>query len=482
MMTSLLVAASSFLAASAPMEVKPQPIVLFEIGGTTATEEAVSMGKDVFDPMDWKAYESPQGKEMAYLVINGGNPSELRVNLDGKKSGCDQTVAELIRQQIDEGGTAVVEGDNRDTLFLNDLYMHLADHYMQYHNKDNERRFVVMFKKRDKGLLAKGPERVHQVCAVANDPEQAEDREEIVMDGTGITFGHGTPPMVASALRRLHQNLGHPQTGDLIRHLRLAGCDSTVLKAARSLRCQVCDANVGPKIARPSVTPQLCDWNDTVGIDLFYAHDSNDVKHTFLSAVDYGTTYHLAIRVDGQSADDIEAKFNEMWVMPFGPPKSVVVDLDGGVQGALGRLCDWHNIAMKSVAAQSHWQAGMIERQQAWRKNMWERLVYQLTIGEDEVDIACPIVNGAKNDLRRRCGHSPSQWVFGRAPRIPEDLQIRGWRQPCDLGRERGLALPETVGDARRRSGGLSSEPDRQQAPQGLPTKDKDCFSTPRNW
>ena len=423
MMTSLLVAASSFLAASAPMEVKPQPVVLFEIGGTTATEEAVNMGKDVFEPMDWKAYESPQGKEMAYHVINGGSPSELRVNLDGKRSGCDQTVAELIRQQIDEGGTVVVEGDNHDTLFFNDLYVHLADRYMQYHNKDTERKFVVMFKKRDRGLLAKGPRRVHQVCAVANNPEQAEDREEIVMDGTGVTFGHGTPPMVASALRRLHQNLGHPQTGDLVRHLRLAGCDSTVLKAARSLRCQVCDANVGPKIARPSVIPQLCDWNDTVGIDLFYAHDSNDVKHTFLSAVDYGTTYHLAIRVNGQSADDIEAKFNEMWVIPFGPPKSVVVDLDGGVQGALGRLCDWHNITMKSVAAQSHWQAGMIERQQAWWKNIWERLVYQLTIGEDEVDIACPIVNGAKNDLRRRCGHSPSQWVFGRAPRIPEDLQ-----------------------------------------------------------
>ncbi|CAE7324982.1 RE2, partial [Symbiodinium sp. CCMP2456] len=349
---------------------------MFEIGDTRASEEAVALGKDVFEPMDWKAYESPQGKEMAYHVINGGTPKELHLNLDGKRSGCDAAVGELAAQQIQEGGTVVVEGSNADSLFNNEFFV--------------------------------------DVCTVGVEVSQGDQHREVAMDGTGITFGESTPPMVASALRRLHQNLGHPQTGDLIRHLRLAGCDGPVLKAARSLKCQVCDANVGPKIARPSVIPQLCDWNDTVGIDLFYAHDSNDVKHTFLSAVDYGTTYHLAVRVDGQSADDIEAKFNEMWIIPFGPPKSVVVDLDGGVQGALGRLCDWHNIAMKSIAAQSSKPGG---------KNIWERVTYQLTVSDDEVDLAVPIVNSAKNDLRRRCGHSPSQWVFGRAPRLPEDLQ-----------------------------------------------------------
>ena len=177
------------------------------------------------------------------------------------------------------------------------------------------------------------------------------------------------------------------------------------------MKCQVCEANAAPKIARPSTIPHLYDWNDTLGLDLFYAHDSDDVKHTFLSVVDYETTYHLAAQVNGQSADDIEAKFNEMWILPFGPPKSVAIDLETGL-AALGRLRDWHGIGVRSVATQSHWQAGMVERQQAWWKSVWERVVYQLSVTEDEVGITVPIINNAKNEL-----------VFGKDPRTPEDLR-----------------------------------------------------------
>ncbi|CAE7241098.1 RE2 [Symbiodinium sp. CCMP2592] len=423
LMATLLTAASSYLANHVFPDSIVEPIVIFEIGGTAGTEEAVSLGKDVFEPMDWATYQSPEGKQTAYHVINGGTPRELRVNLFGKKDACNRPVLELMQQQINEGGTVVVKGSSQDTIYDEELFKYLRDNYTQYNGNEHGEETYILYRACERSEKMPGPTRCHQVCVVDRSGEGDGLAHDVAYDGTGITFGETTPPMIASALRRLHQNLGHPQNCDLIRHLRLAGCDEPVIKAARGLRCQVCEANAAPRIARPSVIPQLCDWNDTVGIDLFYAHDINDVKHTFLSAVDYGTTYHLAVKVDGQSAEDIEAKFNEMWIVPFGPPKSVVVDLDGGVQGALGRLCDWHNIAMKSIAAQSHWQAGMIERQQAWWKNIWERLVYELTIGEDEAEIPAPIINSAKNDLRTRCGHSPSQWVFGRAPRIPEDLQ-----------------------------------------------------------
>ncbi|CAE7449306.1 GIP, partial [Symbiodinium sp. KB8] len=349
MMTTLLTAASTFLAATAYTDVQAEPVVMFEIGGTRGSEEAVSLGKDVFEPMDWKTYESPEGKEVAYHVINGGTPKELRINLDGKKHGCNEAIVDLMHQQVQEGGTVVVAGPAEDSLYYDENYIPFADKYLQYSNDEDGEKFMVFYQKKEEKHTVRGPDRVHQVCAVENNGGERAEEGGPAMDGSGITFGEGTPPMVASALRRLHQNLGHPQAGDMIRHLRLAGCDGPILKAARSLKCQVCDANIGPRIARPSVIPQLCDWNDTVGIDLFYAHDTNDVKHTFLSAVDYG--------------------------------------------------------------------------QQAWWKNVWERLVYQLTIGEEEVDLAVPMVNAAKNDLRRRCGHSPSQWVFGRAPRIPEDLR-----------------------------------------------------------
>ena len=423
MIATLISAATSYMATYTLPEVEAAPIVIFEIGSTEATEEAVALGKDVFEPMDWETFASPEGKGTAHHIIHGASPKELKVALGGKPDSCNEALLELIEQQLHEGGAVVVEGETSDSLFLDEKFQGILENHTQYVTQSDLAKQVVMYKSRPDRLPVRGQNRVHHVCAVEQVQQHRQGRDEVVMDGSGIVFGEGTPPRVASALRRLHQNLGHPRQADLIRHLRLAGCDNEILKGARSLRCQVCDANVAPRIARPSVVPQLCDWNDTVGVDIFYAHDIDDKKHTFLSVVDYGTTLHQVVRVDGQSSDDIEGKFNELWILPFGPPKVVVADLDGGVQGAIGRLCEWHNIGMRSIAAQSHWQAGMVERQQAWWKNIWEKLVYQLSIGEEEVDIAVPIVNGAKNDLRRRCGHSPSQWVFGRAPRLPEDLQ-----------------------------------------------------------
>ena len=96
-----------------------------------------------------------------------------------------------------------------------------------------------------------------------------------------------------------------------------------------------------------------------------------------------------------------------MWLIPFGPPKAVVIDLEGGLQAALGRVCDSHGIGARSVAAQSHWQPGVVECQQAGWKHIWEKVSYQLSVTEEEVELVVPSSNSAKNDFRRRrCGYS----------------------------------------------------------------------------
>ncbi|CAE7780747.1 RE1 [Symbiodinium sp. CCMP2592] len=422
MMATLISAAGNYLAEHVHPQVQRNPVVLFEIGDTESTQQAAELGKDVFEPMTWERYRSPEGKTDAFHIVNGGTPRELRLHLDGKSTECDEAILELMKQQVNDGGTVVLSGKPGDTLFEHiDKDPGLLG-CKQHGYEDGLKVFMVFFKDKETTQRVKGPGRVHEVKVVSSE-EPGQDNEALAMGATGISFGKDTPRPVATALRRLHQNLGHPRQEDLIRHLRLAGCDQSVLKAARSMRCQVCEANAAPKIARPSTIPPMADFNDTLGLDLFFCHDTDDVKHAFLSVVHYGTTYHTVVKLDGQSGEDIEAKFNEMWLIPFGPPKAVVIDLEGGLQSALGRVCDWHGIGVRSVATQSHWQAGVVERQQAWWKHIWQKISYQLSIGEDEVNVAVPIISSAKNDLRRRCGYSPSQWVFGKAPRVPEDLQ-----------------------------------------------------------
>eukprot|EP00959_Pyramimonas_sp_CCMP1952_P225769 4721013-Pyramimonas_sp.AAC.1 len=36
--------------------------------------------------------------------------------------------------------------------------------------------------------------------------------------------------------------------------------------------------------------------------------------------------------------------------------------------------------------------------------------------------IIVSVVTGARNALRRQCGSSPEQWVFGKSARLPADL------------------------------------------------------------
>ena len=207
-----------------------------------------------------------------------------------------------------------------------------------------------------------------------------------------------------------------------MRHLRLAGCEDTIVKAAKGMKCDICAATAGPRISRPSAVPRMYDFNDCVGADLLHHHDIDDKRHTFLSLVDWGTSYHIVIPLEGFDSEDIEKAFNDHWVVPFGPPKTVSLDLDGAVQKGICRLCDWHSIGVKNVAAQAHWQAGITERQGAWWKSIWDRVRHELSITEDEVHLAASLVSSAKNELRRRCGHSPTEWVFGRHPRLPEGL------------------------------------------------------------
>ena len=119
-----------------------------------------------------------------------------------------------------------------------------------------------------------------------------------------ISFSKGSKvrPEVASALRRLHQNLGHPDAHDLARHLRLAGADQSVIDAAKGLRCMTCERNQRGGTAKPSAMPTILEFNQVVGVDAFSVVDSSGVRYEMLSAVDHGTGFHLVVELKGHTA------------------------------------------------------------------------------------------------------------------------------------------------------------------------------------
>ncbi|CAE7692154.1 GIP [Symbiodinium sp. CCMP2592] len=386
LMTTLIVAANSYMTEICGPPPAPSPIVMMEIGGYEGTVEATELDKAVLEPMSWDDLKDSDLQETAHHFVIGASPKELRIHLRDMPAGCFSFAKELIRTQLDEGGEVVLRGE---------VPGNLTDDFKEdvsFFTSGDEDSWMILRKAKKGQKPLQGPHglRPHEVQAV-----HAEDRpkEPHKLDGSGITFDKEVAAHVQSSLRRLHQNLGHPRKEDLLRHLRLAGCEPHIWKAVKGMK-----------------------------FDLFYVHDINDKRHTFLSMVDWATTYHVVCRMESETAEDVEKAFNKMWLGPFGPPTMVSLDLDPKIQSGMSRLCDWHTIRVKDVAAQAHWQAGVTERQGGWFKGIWDRVVQELSVAEDEVELAGALVCAAKNDLRRRCGHSPSQWVFGKSPRLPPEL------------------------------------------------------------
>ncbi|CAE7510826.1 GIP [Symbiodinium sp. CCMP2592] len=414
LMATLLAATGTYLNETIGPPADYDPIVMMELGGYEGTSEAVELGKAVIEPLIWTDLLDPKTQENAYYFVTGASPRELRIHPDEMPGALETFVKGLIGEQIREGGEVVLRGHRAHELAKG------YENYLKYKTTDNEDAWVILGKSKDGGrTTGEGPRR-HDVCVVG--AEDSREERAPRLDGSGITFDESVPGILQSSLRRLHQNLGHPRSEDLCRHLRLAGCEPHVVKAVKGMRCETCEATKHAQIARPTALPRLLDFNTCVGVDIFYCHDINDVRHAFLAIVDWATTYQVAVLLEAETGPDIERAFNDHWLGVFGPPTTVSLDLDGKVQAGLARLCDWHSIKVKDVAAQAKWQGGVTERQIGWFKGIWERVVHELNVGSEEAALAASMVCAAKNDLRRRCGHSPSQWVLGRSPRVPEDL------------------------------------------------------------
>ena len=67
-----------------------------------------------------------------------------------------------------------------------------------------------------------------------------------------------------------------------------------------------CAATKGAGIARLSTLPRLLDFNSCVGVDIMYCHDCQDKRNAFLSTTDWGTSYHIVVKLRSESGPDGE--------------------------------------------------------------------------------------------------------------------------------------------------------------------------------
>ena len=392
---------------------------LLEIGGMTQTLDATTVFERITgEPLLWPDIPTNHAGSYVLKYILELNPRMLWLHPPTGYTGEDERkffeVLDICgRWQVEQQRALVVSVDGADPDLLQRLQKQLSAYGdVSYSILGEENIFRVHRTEPKQAYVAEGG-----IGEIGDSPE------DIREGAAGITFDKGVAADTAAALRRLHQNLGHPAREDLVRHLRLAGADNEVIKAAKGMACSTCARTKRPKSARPSSEPKLLEFGDVVGVDMMYAYDMNGKKIKLFSIVDHASSYQVVIKVPNQTGKTLEQVFLKQWIQIFGAPKAISLDLERGIQDAFGRIADWFHIELHTSAGQAHWQSGYTERHGKWWKEIFDRVVQDQSVGGDEIEEAVAATSSAKNNLRRKCGWAPSQIVFGKLPRDDEDLK-----------------------------------------------------------
>lgn len=228
-----------------------------------------------------------------------------------------------------------------------------------------------------------------------------------------------------ASLRKLHANLGHPSNNHLVRILKHGGASDTAIKAAREFSCDLCRANTKPKISLPAQVHRVSDFNTLVGLDIKYLPGWKvNQRVPALNIVDYASSFQLMVPLPAQETSDvIRQVFQERWVSWAGVPREVIVDpARTNVGDALTVPLELAGTTIRITAADAHWQLGKTEVHGGWFSRVLEKVLLDMSPKDHSEWMECVHAAHCKNQLIQVYGMTPSQFVFGQNPRVPENL------------------------------------------------------------
>lgn len=229
---------------------------------------------------------------------------------------------------------------------------------------------------------------------------------------------------MAPSLVRLHRNLGHPRNEDFVRALVQSDkIEAEAIALARRLRCATCERTRRPLPPSPTSLKAMGAFNDRLCLDFVFLHDIKGEKHNYLHILDPAGGFNVFAWIASRKPDDVFDTFTTVWASWAGYPRSLWTDRDGSFEAEFEEKMQRLNVEKDSTAAEAHWQAGEVEAYNRAFRYVAERLIDEHQFaGESSMKQLGAMVGAAMNDKVRTSGASANQWVFGKNPRMPEDL------------------------------------------------------------
>ena len=263
------------------------------------------------------------------------------------------------------------------------------------------------------------------------DPKQnelKEDRPVIPGMSADISFPNvsDVEQHIRRSVARLHLNLGHPTAPELLRLLAHQGkVPGPVIKAVQGLVCSTCERLRPPQEPRPASMPSLTagQFADEAQADIFYARLLDGTSFAVLGIVDKATGFHQAGYMPDRNATTAFQVLSDIWLRPFGLPLRFVCDPDHTFRGQFEQRLMAMGVMVEHCPPEAHYIIGMVERRNAILRLTLEKVIDQLgVVSLDQVPTVLIQACHSINSLPFTRGRSGYQAVFGRTPRLPDDV------------------------------------------------------------
>ena len=238
-------------------------------------------------------------------------------------------------------------------------------------------------------------------------------------------LNQGTEADIKKVIDRVHRNLGHPPTEDLVRVLKHAHASEQAISLARQHSCDLCKAQQRPHVPLPSKASRPSGFNQVIGIDVKYLQGWRpNQKVKALNIVCHGSCYQLMIPFFERETSELIQRLLAMhWIRVFGPPQEVVMDsAQTNLGEPLQRYLEHLGVYVRPIPGEAHWQLGRTETHGGWFSRVLEKTMQSRVPSTREEWEQCVLQSHVKNSMIQFYGYTPHQYVFGKNPNIPQDL------------------------------------------------------------
>ena len=140
-------------------------------------------------------------------------------------------------------------------------------------------------------------------------------------------------------LRKLHQNLGHPDPNVLAEHLKARQAAPHVMAAAREFVCDTGAESVGRKHQRPAKLHDARDFNGLVGLDGFYWSGTRRFRVHAFHCIDEASLFHLGRRCETRNPDQVIESWTNFWAPWAGDPVQIYTAPQVNSSRLSGKTC-----------------------------------------------------------------------------------------------------------------------------------------------